>query len=334
MQPQGMRSEVAETKAGEAPQTRSPDPLIASSPLRAWCYLVWLSWLRQARARQMVWIALGLLGFAVGLSALNTAQGRWGMNHWRYPRRYGATYPNWVTEVQTVLAARGPTAVGPALENAVLGSCRAILENSGFLVFTRWAVLTLFVSFLLPLLTLSFATEALGGERENQSLVWLLTRPLSRSSVYLGKFLALLPWSLGLTVGGFALVCLVGGAPGRLAFALFWPAVFWGALAFSALFYLMGAFFRRPAVVALVYAFFLEVVLANLPGYPKRVSVGFYTRCMMFEAAGAYGVEPEKPGIYLPVSGTTALIVLAVTTVALLALGTALFARSQYHETV
>lgn len=282
----------------------------------------------------MVWIALGLLGFAVMLSALNTAQGRWGMKHWRYPRRIGATYPNWVTEVQTVLAARGPSPVGPALENALLGPCRAVLENAGFLVFTRWAVLTVFVSFLLPLLTLSFATEGIGGERENQSLVWLLTRPLPRPAIYLGKFLALLPWTLGLTVLGFALICLAGGAPGRLALALFWPAVVWSALAFSALFYLMGAFFRRPAIVAIVYTFFLEVVLANMPGYLKRISVGFYTRCMMFEAAGDYGLQAEKPAIYLPVEGDTALAMLIGATVVLLALGTLLFARSQYHETV
>src|SRR5437016_960471 len=37
-----------------------------SSAFRALLYLIWLSWQRQARARQMVWIALGLLVFAAG----------------------------------------------------------------------------------------------------------------------------------------------------------------------------------------------------------------------------------------------------------------------------
>ena len=32
---------------------------------RAWCYLVWLSFQRQARAHLMVWIALGLLGLTL-----------------------------------------------------------------------------------------------------------------------------------------------------------------------------------------------------------------------------------------------------------------------------
>src|SRR4051812_50003029 len=84
----------------------------APSLLRAWCYLVWLSWQRQARARQMVWIALGLLVFAVALVAVNTAAGQWGMGHWRWPYRRGHTYAEWVNEVQVVLAAvhRSPEA--------------------------------------------------------------------------------------------------------------------------------------------------------------------------------------------------------------------------------
>ena len=35
----------------------------------------------------------------------------------------------------------------------------------------------------------------MGAEREGSSLVWLLTRPLSRPAIYLAKFVALLPWS-------------------------------------------------------------------------------------------------------------------------------------------
>jgi ABC-2 type transport system permease protein len=216
----------------------------------------------------------------------------------------------------------------------VYGSARVLLRESAFLVFSRWLVFSIFLSFLLPVWSLSFATEALGGDREHNSLVWLLTRPLPRPAIYLGKFVALLPWSFGLNVAGFAVLCLAGGEPGLLALRLFWPAVVWATLAFSALFYLTGAYFRRPAVVALVYSFFLETLLGNMPGYLKRVSIGFYARCMMFEAAQDYGVQPEKPSVFLPVDGTTALIVLVTLTVSLLALGAVLFSRSQYHEIV
>lgn len=309
-------------------------PSAGASTARAWCYLVWLSWQRQARARQMVWLALGLLVLAVSSVAILNAMGLFSMRHWRWPFRRGLTLAQWADEMQMLWMLRDTSPSGQGLRAAVSAAVRGIVEQSGFSVFSRSVVFFWFLSFLMPLWSLSFATEALGGERENNSLVWLLSRPLPRPAIYLAKFLALLPWSIGFNLGGFGLLCLVAGEPGRMAFAMFWPAVLWSTLAFSSLFYLMGAFYRRPAVAAIVYAFFLEVIFGNMPGYLKRISIGFYTRCMMYEAAGGYGVEPERPDIFLPVDGPTALAVLVGLTIALLVVGMAVFARSQYREIV
>ncbi len=308
---------------------------VAAEPslLRAWCALVWLSWLRQARLRQMVAIALILMVFAVALVAGQTALGNWSIRNWRYPYRQGPTLLEWSVESQVLYGLLHPSLGGDALPAAFLGSCRAVIDQSGFMVFSR-VIFLIFLSFLLPLWSLSFATEAIGGEREASTMIWLLTRPLPRPAIYLAKFAALLPWTLGLNLGGFALLCAAAGRPGWLALRLFWPAVAWATLAFSSLFCLMGAFFRRPAVVALVYAFFLEVLFGNLPGYLKRISVGFFTRCMMFEAAQDYGLQPQKPSVFLPVEGPVACAVLLAMTVGFLVLGMIVFTRSQYHEVV
>jgi hypothetical protein len=280
----------------------------------------------------MTWIALGLMALATALVAINTAAGRWNMNNWRV-RWSGPPFRDWTQRVAALTTARSALDSTPTFdvpEQALLTAWRTALDNSEFFVFSKTVVFAIFVSFLLPVWSLSFATEAMGSEREGSNLVWLLTRPLSRPAIYLAKFVALLPWSLGLNLGGFALLCAVAGRPGALAFRLFWPSVLWGTLAFSALFHLAGTFFRRPAIVGLVYAFFLEVLLGNMPGYLKRVSISFYVRCLMFDAAQNYGVQPEKPWVYLPVDGTTACLVLAGATTALVFLGMLLFSRSEY----
>jgi ABC-type transport system involved in multi-copper enzyme maturation permease subunit len=222
-----------------------------------------------------------------------------------------------------------------AVPDAVYSAYAAVLDRSDFLVFSRvllFADFSLFLSFLLPLWSLSFATESLGGEREGSSMLWLLTRPLPRPAIYLAKFVALLPWSLGLNLGGFALLCFAAGRPGPLTLRLFWPAVLCGTLAFASLFQLIGAFLRRPAIIAVVYTFFLETILGTMPGYMKRLSISFYTRCMMLDVAQEHGLQPQKQSIYLPVDGTTALWVLLGTTAVLLVLGMALFARTEYRE--
>src|SRR5205085_835072 len=101
-------------------------------------------------------------------------------------------------------------------------------------------------------------------------------------------------------------LAVAGGEPGRAALGLYWPAVVMGTLAFAALFHLMGALFRRPAVIAILYSFFLETVMGNLPGHLKRGSISFYMRCLMYDEASVFRLSPDRPLLYEPVSGPVA----------------------------
>lgn len=210
------------------------------------------------------------------------------------------------------------------------------LQSWGFMNFSRYAVLLVFMGFVLPLFTLSYASGAFGTDRETRSLVWLMTRPIPRSGIYLAKFLGTLPWCVAFGVGGFALICWAGGAIGAAAFARYWPAAAVGTVAFAALFHLVGALFRRPVVIGLVYVFFFETVIAILPGSLKLLSLTFYTRSLMYNEAVAAG----HPGEMLPaitgqaVTSGTAWAVLAAAPVAITLLGMWLFSRSEYRDDV
>lgn len=324
---------VAIAEAG--PAREDPRPVQPATPrtsipsgAAAWLYLVWLCLRRQARTHQMVWIALALLALTAAIVMLNTLGDRWGIDHWRHPRRIGPRFDTLVDVAGNF--PRWPS--GQAVQSAYWGAARAVIYRSAFSNFTQWWILGIFLSFLLPIWSLSFATEAIGGEREAGTLLWLLNQPIPRPWIYLAKYLAILPFALGLNLGGFALLCLAAGRAGRPALELFWPAVALGTLAFTSLFHLMAAVFRRPAIVAIVYSFFLETILGNMPGNMKRISLGFYTRCMMFDEAKGFGIEPEKPSIYLPVDGMTAMTILVAVTVLLLALGMIVFSRNEYRE--
>lgn len=314
------------------------------SAWRAWWALVRLSLYRQAASRQMVVLAVGLVVVSALVVGFCTLLGQWDVARWHWPPRSDVPLVQSTDGLQATIAVAHPSAGGQAIAAAALGAFRAVAAPGvgegkqapavriGFRRFSHAVVFLVFLSFLLPLLSLSFATEAFGGERESGGLIWLLTRPIPRPAAYLARFVALLPWAVGLNLGGFAVICLAAGDTGRLALALYWPAVLWATLAFASLFLLIGAYFRRPAIVALVYSFCLEMVLGNLPGYVKRVSISFYARCLMFEQASEYQIEPANPLVFLPVDGATALVVLIGAAVALLLLGMWVFARTEYHE--
>ena len=84
--------------------------------------------------------------------------------------------------------------------------------------------------------------------------------------------------------------------------------------------------------MAILYAFFLETIAGNLPGHLKRLSVSFYTRCLMFERAHDFGIQPERPPIYLPVSGAMAVWILVGLTITLLGAGAFVFARREHLD--
>src|SRR6516225_8845089 len=259
----------------------------------------------------MVWASLGLLALTLFIVGLSTRMGLYNRAFDRWPEVNGRPHVEHLRDLTIKGAFPWQPPASAVRDMALAGYRAAIYEGSTFYVFTRWIVFEVVATFLIPLWCIGFATEGVGREREARNLLWVLVRPLPRPAIYLAKFVALLPWCLLLNVGGFALICLAGGRVGHTALQLYWPAVFWGSLAFAALFHLLAAAFRHAAVLALLYSFFIETVVGNLPRDMKRFSLSFYMRCMMYDEAGGMGVQPENPLIYQTVSGLTAWLVLA-----------------------
>ncbi len=341
------------------------------SALRAWCVLVVQSAQRHWRVRQMGWISLGLLALVVAWVALVTERGAWNLADQRARRAAGSNRdeaerlrpsnryhavgwmmrpdlpvpvePN-VVLVRPLRDHEMPNPLNPtedALRSLVLSVPKAVMRSEkflhdwGFMTYSRWVVHLVFMGFVLPLFTLSYASGAFGTDRESRSLVWLMTRPIPRSGIYLAKFVGTLPWCLAFGMGGFVAVCCAGGPHGREALARYWPAAAMATVAFASLFHLVGAIFRRPVVVGLVYVFFFEAVVAALPGSLKLLSLTFYARSLMYnEAAGAeYPVE-MLPAMTAAVTSETAWWVLGSATVGITLLGMWLFARSEYRDDV
>ena len=318
------------------------------SALRAFWALVVFSFRRHAKIRQLGWVALGLLAILSGL-VLVVGQGKTG---WRLETRIrkvsnpkdekgddsiGMTYKQYGEERLPFYEVIPSTPEGFGLKVAVASAFRSkmadqkFLDDFAFLSFVRTVVFGYFLSFLLPLLTLAYASGAIGAERESRTLIWLLTRPLPRWAVYLAKYLGTMPWCVGVCGVAFAVMCLCGGEYGRRAFVLYWPAVLAGSLAFGSLFHLIGALFRWPAVIGLVYVFFFELLVGALPGSLKQLSLSFYVRSLFYNATASAieNAKPENVDVFAPTDPTTAWVALIAASVAMTLAGMWLFGRQE-----
>jgi len=310
-----------------------------------------------------------LLGITVGwVAAVTSSPAGWGLEN-RRPRRLPITYREYgeqllphrryealenpfrqglksyppTEQLREVHPIETPTPLDPlhdSLQNLLLSVPHAILNSPTFLKnwafanYSRTAMLGAYVAFILPLFTLAYASGAIGTDRESRSMIWLMTRPIPRWAIYLAKFLGTLPWCLAFSGGGFVALCLAGGPIGREALGLYWPSAVAGTIAFSALFHLMGAVFRRPVVVGLVYIFFFEALVAALPGSLKLLSLTFYARSLMYNGATARGYPGGMLDVPGAVPAATAWVVLTVATLSLTGLGMWLFTRTEYRDDV
>lgn len=306
--------------------------------MQPWLFFLGYCLQRQARARVLVIISLALFGLVALLVHLNTRFDRWTMMHWRFsvPNAAGKMAGDRVPLVQVMSAVAIPSWLplgpdGAAVEVAVVASLQAAFrDTAGPRLFTISIVVGMLASFLMPIWTLTFATEALGRARETRTLTWLLLRPLSRWSMYLAAYLAALPGGLFLNVGGFVVFCLLGGAAGRFVLPLFWLPIILGTLAFTALFQFLSVVFQRSGIIGLLYAFFLETIAGNLPGQQKLLSISYYVRCLIIDRAREVGMSIELGGTKPAVSGETATIVLLAATAGLVAAGMIVFSRKEY----
>ena len=309
----------------------------------------------------MGWVAVGLLAvIAIWDAAVTLSPPGWGLEN-RRVRRTQVTHREYGEQLRPSsryeslvlvpdpfpkrppLANETPSPLDPlrdSLTSLLLSIPHAVMQSEKFLAdwafanFARWVVLSAYLGFVLPMFTLAYASGAIGSERESRSLIWLMTRPIPRSAIYLAKFLGTLPWCLLFSVGGFAVLCLAGGEQGRTALRLFWPGALAGTVAFSALFHLIGAIFRRPIIVGLVYAFFFEFLVAALPGSLKMLSITFYVRSLMYNESVAAGYPGAMLDVPEPATSASAWAVLIAVPTALTLLGSWLFARFEYRDDV
>jgi ABC-type transport system involved in multi-copper enzyme maturation permease subunit len=140
---------------------------------------------------------------------------------------------------------------------------------------------------VVPLCALFYAASLVADEVEGKTLTYLLTRPVRRASILLGKFAAYLVTTLAfvwpVTVVTFFLLATARGSAGlgsRVG-VLFQDLgiLALGLLAYGALFTLLGVLLKRPVIPGLLFLYAWELA-ANVPGYLPRLTLTAYLRSL------------------------------------------------------
>jgi hypothetical protein len=146
----------------------------------------------------------------------------------------------------------------------------------------------LFIRFIVPVLGVFYGTALIADEVEDKTITYLFTRPIPRSAVLLGKYLAYLVCTVLLVLPSvvvvFFLIVPIGGSSIGAAFPslvtdLAMLAI--GLAAYGAVFALVGTRLKRPLVIGLVFAFGWEPAVLLFPGYLRRFTVAYYLQALV-----------------------------------------------------
>jgi ABC-2 type transport system permease protein len=143
----------------------------------------------------------------------------------------------------------------------------------------------LFLRFIVPILGIFYGTSLIADEVEDKTITYLFTRPIARSAVLVGKYLAYLASTVLIVLPSVMLVYFLIVPVGGSSIAATFPSLLRdllllavGLAVYGALFAAVGAWVKRPVLIGLFFAFGWENFAMALPGYLKRFTIAFYTQ--------------------------------------------------------
>jgi ABC-type transport system involved in multi-copper enzyme maturation permease subunit len=194
-----------------------------------------------------------------------------------------------------------------------------------------------YLRFTVPVLGIFYGTSLIADEVEDKTITFLFTRPIRRGAVLVGKYLAYLACTIFVVLPSVTIVYLLvvpmrgslGGSFLDLVKDLALLAL--GLAVYGALFAFIGAKFKRPLLVGLIFIFGWEQAALAFPGYMKKFTIAYYLQGLVPHAMPNDGVVGLLQGIFRESPGLwNALFWLAVIWGVCLTLGAWIVERREY----
>lgn len=144
-----------------------------------------------------------------------------------------------------------------------------------------------YLRFTIPVLGVFYGTSLIADEVDDKTITYLFSRPIPRGSVLVGKYFAYVVCTVFVVLPSVAIVYLaivpVGGSLGASFIDLLKDLVLLavGLAVYGSVFAWIGAWFKRPLLIGLVFIFGWEQLALAFPGYLKRFTVAYYLQALV-----------------------------------------------------
>ncbi len=161
-----------------------------------------------------------------------------------------------------------------------------------------------YLRFTVPVLGVFYGTSLIADEVEDKTITYLFTRPIPKGAVLMGKYFAYLACTLFVVLPSVVIVYLsIVPMRGNLGASFLDLLKDLGLLAiglavYGAVFAFIGARFKRPLLVGLIFIFGWEQAALAFPGYLKKFTVAYYLQAMVPHAMPNDSVVSLIQGVF------------------------------------
>ncbi len=196
-------------------------------------------------------------------------------------------------------------------------------------------IMLFYLQLIILILALFYGTSVCSEDVEGKTLAYLITRPVPRTAIVLGKYAAYTLLNVGMVALGlvFAFVALNFDNLGDLSLDLlllrYFAVLTLGLVAYTAFFTFLGGLLRRAIFFGLLFSFGWENVIQYFPGSTQRFAIVHYLKSFLPASSGGrfsfltFRLEATRPA--------TALLILALITAGFLALACLVFSHKEYN---
>ncbi len=162
--------------------------------------------------------------------------------------------------------------------------------------------LLFFFQFFVILYCLVYGSNQIHEEIDRRTITYLTTRGMRRGEVLLYKYVGMvisvyLMLSISIIIMYFVLGLMAPASEiisslDVLANVLL--ITFLGTMVYGAMFIMLGVLFRWPLMIGLLYSFIWEMIMANLPGNIRQLTIMYYLRSIMYWEVGVGEITTFK----------------------------------------
>jgi ABC-type transport system involved in multi-copper enzyme maturation permease subunit len=161
-----------------------------------------------------------------------------------------------------------------------------------------------YLRFTVPVLGVFYGTSLIADEVEDKTITYLFTRPIPKGAVLVGKYFAYLACTIFVVLPSVMIVYLaivpMRGSLGASFIDLIKDLTLLaiGLSVYGAVFAFIGAKFKRPLLIGLIFIFGWEQAALAFPGDLKKFTVAYYLQALVPHAMPNDGVVSLIQGIF------------------------------------